>query len=209
VATDPDLLILELLDENEALIYSEPARILSWNAEEGEHWRAVEAVVTSHHLRLVRLKKKKLNRGWGIEYDVAVRLRDITDIDVTTSRAGREGRIRMTLSYTGGGDVIEKVDGPEARELLAVLEAEVEQHRLARAGKASLAEQLEKLAALKQSGILSEQDWERAKDLFLGAPRPKQQEAVKMLKSIYDLHKAGVLSEGEFNMKKWDILSRP
>jgi len=43
---------------------------------------------------------------------------------------------------------------------------------------------------------------------MLGKPMSKVQEAVLMLESISQLYKQGILSEGEFNMKKWDILSK-
>jgi len=56
--------------------------------------------------------------------------------------------------------------------------------------------------------ILNEEDWERAKSIFLGKPGNKRDEAVRMLRNLHDLHRAGVLPEGEFNMKKWDVLSR-
>lgn len=72
-----------------------------------------------------------------------------------------------------------------------------------------IADQLSKLAVLRDEGVLTGKDWERAKDLFLGKGPDKKEEAVRMLRSIHELHRSGVLSEGEFNMKKWDILSRP
>ena len=73
----------------------------------------------------------------------------------------------------------------------------------------SVAEELQKLAELARLGVLSQQDWERAKQLYLGKPVNKREEAIKNLSQLYQLHKAGALSASEFNMKKWDILSRP
>jgi len=73
---------------------------------------------------------------------------------------------------------------------------------------AGSASELEKLAELVDRGILQKEDFERAKGLMLGKPMSKMQEATVMLESLSSLHKQGVLSESEFNMKKWDILSK-
>ena len=51
-------------------------------------------------------------------------------------------------------------------------------------------------------------DWERAKDLFLGKSEDARARAARELRQIYELNKSGVLSDSEFNMKKWDILAR-
>lgn len=135
MTADPVLLIHQLLDQDETLVYSEPARIRSWNAEQGEYWQAVGAVITNKHLRLFRLKKEMSGRGWGVEHDVAIRLRDINDIDATTTWAERDVLLRISLTYSGGSDELEKIDGKEARGLLAALETGVEKERAAQFGK--------------------------------------------------------------------------
>jgi hypothetical protein len=71
-----------------------------------------------------------------------------------------------------------------------------------------LADELKKLSDLKSLNVLTEEEFQRAKDLFLGKPPDKREEALTILKNLHSLYKAGVLSESEFNMKKWDILSR-
>lgn len=73
---------------------------------------------------------------------------------------------------------------------------------------ASAADELAKFAALKDSGALSESEWQRAKDMFLGKEHDAQDRAVIQLRQLHELHKSGVLSESEFNMKKWDVLAR-
>lgn len=82
-----------------------------------------------------------------------------------------------------------------------------------RAGKTqapglSVAEELGQLAVLRQAGTLSDEDWERAKDLFLGKQPNEREAAIDQLKKLGELHRAGILSESEFNSKKWDILVR-
>lgn len=72
----------------------------------------------------------------------------------------------------------------------------------------SVADELEKLAKLVQEGALSTDDWERAKNLILGKPRDKQAEAIERVSKLFRAYQSGALSQSEFNMTKWDILSR-
>jgi hypothetical protein len=72
----------------------------------------------------------------------------------------------------------------------------------------SVAEQLSKLAELKGQGLLDDGDWQRAKDLFLGKAPDEREQAITNLRQLHGLRESGVLSESEFNMKKWDVLSR-
>jgi len=76
------------------------------------------------------------------------------------------------------------------------------------AGLAGAGTELEKLAELVHRGILESADFDRAKGLLLGKPASQVQEDFKLLESLQALRRQGVLSESEFNMKKWDILSR-
>ncbi len=75
-------------------------------------------------------------------------------------------------------------------------------------GQLSPADELQKLAALRSEGIITEDEWERSKELYLGKEPNKREEAVRILHDLHSLLSAGVLSEAEFNMKKWDVLSR-
>lgn len=90
-----------------------------------------------------------------------------------------------------------------------IMEA-IEKGRTAPAANAgpSIADELQKLAELSDSGALSADEWTRAKELFLGKAPDSRTAALDSLSKLHSLHKAGVLSEGEFNMKKWEVLSR-
>ncbi len=96
----------------------------------------------------------------------------------------------------------------EAVEMREALERALEYRESVGARGASVASELERLAALKSSGALSEDDWARAKDLFLGKAPDAQERAVEHLRELHDLWRSGVLSESEFNAKKWEVLSR-
>ena len=78
----------------------------------------------------------------------------------------------------------------------------------AAAGLGGAGTELEKLADLVNRGMLAAEDFDRAKGLMLGKPPSRVHEQCQLLESLFVLHKQGVLSESEFNMKKWDILSR-
>jgi len=75
-------------------------------------------------------------------------------------------------------------------------------------GATSGADELARLAELRDQGIIDASDWNRAKDLYLGKTESERDRAARELRQLHDLHRSGVLSASEFNMKKWDILSR-
>jgi hypothetical protein len=72
-----------------------------------------------------------------------------------------------------------------------------------------LDEELADLAELRSQGLLTATDWRRAKDFFLGKAPDRREECIQNLRQLHGLYSAGVLSESEFNQKKWDVLSRP
>ena len=74
------------------------------------------------------------------------------------------------------------------------------------AGKA--ADALGVLTPLLQEGIISQEEFDRAKAGFLGTTTEAQENSASQIRQLHSLHKDGVLTEGEFNMKKWDILSK-
>jgi hypothetical protein len=74
--------------------------------------------------------------------------------------------------------------------------------------ESTLSDELQRLAALKVEGALTAADLERAKDLLLGFPVSQQDRILSHLSQLHGLYKAGVLSESEFNSKKWELLVR-
>jgi hypothetical protein len=77
------------------------------------------------------------------------------------------------------------------------------------AGKpASPAAEIRKLTGLLDEGILTPEEWQSAKAQLVGLKQNQVDEAVKLLRALHELEKAGGLSEAEYNMKKWDILSQ-
>ena len=77
----------------------------------------------------------------------------------------------------------------------------------ATAGPVDVAGQLRALRALVDDGVITNEDMDRAKDLFLGRAPDQRQVMERSLRSLYDLRKAGVLDQIEFDIKKRDILA--
>jgi hypothetical protein len=57
-------------------------------------------------------------------------------------------------------------------------------------------------------GALTVDEWERAKTAILGKPKDRQADAIERVAKLYRAYQTGALSQSEFNMTKWDILSR-
>ena len=69
------------------------------------------------------------------------------------------------------------------------------------------ADALDQLVPLLNDGILTQEEFDRAKEGFLGATVEVRESSVGLLRQLHSLYKSGVLSESEFNLKKWNILS--
>jgi hypothetical protein len=63
---------------------------------------------------------------------------------------------------------------------------------------------LSRLSQLAQQGWLSTVEWQQAKKRLLTA----EGDMARDLCSLYSLWKAGILSESEYHLKKWSLLSR-
>ncbi len=64
------------------------------------------------------------------------------------------------------------------------------------------------LTSLLEEGMISQEEFERAKGGFLGSTTEVQESSASQIRQLHSLHRDGVLTESEFNMKKWDILSK-
>jgi len=96
----------------------------------------------------------------------------------------------------------------EFETLAANLEATLSGEALA-SRTASVAEALGELARLHTSGILTDEEFERAKSGFVGASVEVVESSAALLRQLDSLRESGILTESEFRAKKWDVLSRP
>ena len=108
---------------------------------------------------------------------------------------------------SGNSMLVRVYDKKVALEMRAAVARAMTYHANSMVAVPSAADELGKLALLRSQGVISDADWERAKDLFLGKRADAQEQAVVQLRQLHDLYRSGVLSESEFNMKKWDILA--
>lgn len=72
---------------------------------------------------------------------------------------------------------------------------------------ADVSTELKKLTDLLHEGVLTAEEWQRAKEGLVGKPSSQIDEATRLLRQLAGLAAQGVLTEAEFNMKKVDILS--
>jgi len=75
------------------------------------------------------------------------------------------------------------------------------------AATVDVAGQLSAMHQLWTDGVLSDEEFEKSKALFLGRSPDQQQVAESNLRSLKQLKDSGVISEAEFAAKKWEILS--
>lgn len=118
------------------------------------------------------------------------------------------GAPAMTLTTVGGSSYVLACNHVATRERFAKQLSALLDRQSASAALAGAGTELDKLSDLVARGVIGQADFERAKGLLLGKPVSKVQESMQLLESLYALRKQGVLSESEFNMKKWDVLSR-
>lgn len=71
----------------------------------------------------------------------------------------------------------------------------------------SHADELQKLAKLHKDGVISIDELTSLK-ARLSSSSTNVQDVIRLLRGLKDLEKEGVLTPGEFNMKKWEILSK-
>jgi hypothetical protein len=124
----------------------------------------------------------------------------ISSIDASKGMMGH----KFTILTAGTRVEVKNINKGDVPEFVKTV-----QGRMGKSGApVGVADELAKLAALKDSGMLSEAEWDRATTLYLGKPLTAREEAISQLRSLHSLHVQGVLSESEFNSKKWDVLAR-
>lgn len=179
--------------------------------------RVCDVVLTDRYLRFCFFKRSILTRRPPrFDFDIAIRLADVKSItlkqmagQLATSRKRGSGTLVAFSAHQNDGSntrLYLAEDTDASRGFIRAVEARVRSSDKSLSTR-SIADELAHLAGLRDAGILNEDDWERAKSLFLGAPANTNDERVRLLKNLHDLYKSGVLSEGEFNIKKWDVLS--
>ena len=124
------------------------------------------------------------------------------------SATGVDGEIAvLTLGLSNGETFTAYSPHEELRHFTKQLDA-VKSGALIVKNTTAATDALDQLVPLLNDGILTQEEFDRAKDGFLGATVEVRESSVGLLRQLHSLHKSGVLTESEFNLKKWDILSK-
>ena len=125
------------------------------------------------------------------------------------TQSWRKGDEIGDLSFSLVNGVAEVVTSPyrEIEEIATQLDL-ARSGALIAANTAATAGAAEQLAALLNDGILTQDEFDRAKAGFIGATLEVRETSAGQIRQLHSLYKSGVLTESEFNLKKWDILSK-
>lgn len=167
-------------------------------------------VLTNRNVRQIGLSVVK--GEFFIKSNVAIPLHNIQSLGVQRKPGGFFAQAQVDLSFTlAGGQVERWTSQMESAEPFAVALEQAFAERTAADQTvgvgAGVADEIAKLSELASEGAISSEEFERGKELFLGKPPDEAADKIALLRQLHSLHKSGVLSESEFNMKKWDLLS--
>ncbi|MHB8632818.1 MAG: hypothetical protein ACYDBQ_02460 [Thermoplasmatota archaeon] len=139
--------------------------------------------------------------------DETLALRSIATVSTHTERQGILSRrfFYVVLRMNSGRPVRVKFPQQQDRDQwYERLQKALRKPSLQNVVTASITE----LEALRTTGAVTEAEWIQAKAGLLDLPVPRQKDAIESLVQLHQLARKGVISESEYNMKKWDILSR-
>jgi len=74
--------------------------------------------------------------------------------------------------------------------------------------QAPISDQIEKLSQLFRAKILSLDEYEKVKEKMLAGDVNQIEQATQLLQNLYTLNCRGALTDSEFQIKKWDVLSK-
>ena len=171
---------------------------------------AFHLALTDRNLRKLRIdiprSRKKLPT---VLESTTMPLNTITGVRVRrTPRkwTGIAASITVWVSWHGGRAEEWTSCWDDAEPFVAALEASLARRTVATA-TGGVADEISKLGELAGRGVITHEEFERGKELFLGRAPEEAADKIGLLRELHSLHERGVLSESEFNMKKWEILA--
>lgn len=164
----------------------------------------VVAVLTNRYFHFMAVRKMSGGK-WKLRAHSQLPLSSVSA--VTTKMKRNSAQISLFWegreeSLVAGSKWFEEAKAFASQSKRVVTEREV------RHEASGVADEIAKLSQLANEGILTEDELARAKDLMLGRPSSDIDQSIVLLKNLHELQRQGVLSESEFNMKKWDVLSK-
>jgi len=153
---------------------------------------------------LVRTTDSKMHIDWMVAKHMQPLL---AGAGIELPKYGGPECVQLALTLTNGDSIDIISPFVEINQLVKDIDA-AKSGALVVKNTTAAANALDQLVPLLNDGILTQEEFDRAKDGFLGATVEVRESSVGLLRQLHSLHKSGVLSESEFNMKKWDILSK-
>jgi len=167
-------------------------------------------VLTNRHVRIMGIKTNWQGKKPRLTSNIAIAVRAITSISTEDYGQGLLGStkvFRLVFWWEGHQETLVTLAIAEGKAFTEKLK-EVVAGRDLTSGRTSVADEIQRLSQLANEGILTQDEWLRAKDHLIGVSPSKVDEATQLLRQLHALFVQGVLSESEYNMKKWDVLSQ-
>ena len=186
--------------------------------------------LTNANLRFIRFRQQKVKTGLlsfrvdllpeiqsmqvvGIPQIVAIRVRQYQPERLPYKSlsklfkcdVGPVAELRVT---TAAGELMTSSPYTQFQALVDSLQSTITGATLASQSN-SVADAVAKLAQLRDAGLLTDDEFERAKSGFVGRSIEVVESSATLIRQLAQLRDAGILSDAEFRIKKWDVLSRP
>jgi hypothetical protein len=167
--------------------------------------RSVNAVHNGNYGKLVLTSERVLflhNRRFSFSVEEWP-LDRIEAVSFKTGMLFGEIGVRTSGSQVSSFGEFDKKE--DVRIMAEAIRAAVEAARGSKS--ADLADLIRRLKLLHDEGVLTEDEFERAKERYLGHAPSERETMLRTLTGLSDLRKAGVLSQVEFEIKKRDFLA--
>ena len=166
-------------------------------------------VLTNRNLRFLGFKPSWFSsKPRPLVSSFTIPLHTINGVGVNRDDGGwvSIAKVGLQVAWTGGAVEVWDSVFQAGDDLATKLEAALAR-RTAAAEGGGIADEIAKLGQLASEGVLSPEEFERGKELFLGRAPDEAADKIALLRQLHSLFAGDILSESEFNMKKWDILS--
>lgn len=210
-ATDPKLFkaAQNLLEINQEVLY-----LVAWHVKWPLSWGTSFMAITEDSLLTMGCKANQLSFKNGFKPEV-IAYSELKfskfvfwEFKKMKDPNGRTWGLEFSFEckHPPTRDVFYKSDLASAEKFQEIFDVNAKRFSVVSA-TADFAQQLSAMNILYKEGVLSEAEFKRSKEIFLGKSVDEEQRAERALRSLKQLRDAGVLSEAEFATKKWDVLS--
>lgn len=134
------------------------------------------------------------------------------DVQTEAALAGKYGVASIpTLLFFNDGEVVDRAVGLQPKSaIIAKLSVIINQNnstvKVIGSSK-SISDEIEDLHNLYKQNILTEEEFTRAKSVFIGKPKDKQQMIVNLIRNLAQMKKENIINESEYTFKKRQLLT--